>query len=62
MGAGWKIPTTPTKAVAYREEWLDLEAVEAGLAIESTYCGYWSGRPGGETFQDVLVGHRPALL
>jgi SAM-dependent methyltransferase len=52
-------PDYPTKGVAYREDQLDLEAGNAGLAIESTHYGYWSGRPGGKTFQDVLIGHRP---
>ena len=55
-------PDHPTKAVAYREDWLDREADEAGLTIESTYYGYWSGRPGGETYQDIVVGHWPGLL
>ena len=51
-------PNHPDKAVAYQEDWLRLEAANAGLAVETIHAGYWSGRPGGATHQDVVVGLR----
>jgi SAM-dependent methyltransferase len=48
-------PAVPEEAVAFEEEWL-LEALRAaGLDLVALHPGFWTGRPDGLSFQDVVV-------
>jgi SAM-dependent methyltransferase len=48
-------PALPEEAVAFEEEWL-LEALRAaGLDVVAIHPGTWTGRPGGLSFQDLVV-------
>lgn len=54
-------PGTPAAAVAYDEEWLlaRLGGHDFSLA-HPVSKGLWSGRPGGLTYQDVLIARKNA--
>jgi len=46
---------TPEVAVAYTRADIDRMLASAGLAVQSSYRGSWSGHESGTGFQDILV-------
>jgi SAM-dependent methyltransferase len=51
----YEVRSLPELAIAYQEESLRAAANAAGLTIKAKHSGTWSGRPGGLSYQDVLI-------
>jgi SAM-dependent methyltransferase len=51
----YAVRNLPELAIAYKESSLRAAVSAAGLTVKANHPGTWSGRPGGLSYQDVLV-------